>query len=376
MADYEFDSVVIGAGVVGLAVARALALSGHSVLVLEQHDMVGMETSSRNSEVIHAGIYYPAGSLKTELCQRGKHLLYDYCRNFHVPHQRIGKWIVATNPSEEDTLSGIVSDARNKGVEDLYFLSARERQEEQALFSVAAVCSPSTGIVDSHALMTSFVGEIEDAGGFIAFRSSVNGGDWQRGELSVSLEDGQDQYRLRTRLVVNAAGLFSARVSTMLGADPDQIEEFRFAKGCYCSYSGKTPFSRLIYPIPEPGGLGVHFTLDMAGSGRFGPDVDWLLPETEPDQLDYSVSSELAARFTGRVRSYFPDLEPDNLVPSYAGIRPKVMRGGDFVINVSDGVEGVRYVGLHGIESPGLTSCLAIAERVQALLDGTVVQSG
>lgn len=362
----EIDGVVVGAGVVGLAVARALARSGRSVVVLEREGLVGSHTSARNSEVIHAGIYYPAGSAKARLCVRGKHLLYEYCAARGIAHRRLGKVIVATDPAQAGALAGIDAAARQNGVEDLRPLDRADLARlEPALAGVAGLLSPSTGIVDSHGLMLSLQGEAEDAGAMIAFATAFEAARPVPGGLRVEATSGGERVRLRTGLLVNAAGLFAGAVAAGIeGLGPPHRRRVFYCKGNYFGLAGRVPFSRLIYPVPERDGLGVHLTLDLAGRGRFGPDTEWV------ETIDYALDAGRAAAFEAAIRRYWPGLPAGALVPDYTGIRPKLApRGGpatDFTIEGPEthGVAGL--VNLFGIESPGLTACLAIAEEVLA----------
>ncbi|ALK29939.1 NAD(P)/FAD-dependent oxidoreductase [Burkholderia plantarii] len=367
------DCVVIGAGVVGLAAARAGARRGWETVIVESETMIGTGTSSRNSEVIHAGIYYPAGSLKARLCVEGREQLYAFCEENQVPHRRSGKLIVAAEEAQRGTLADIEAAARANGVTDLRRLSGDEaRALEPALRCVAALESPSTGIVDSHALMLALLGDAERAGAVIAYRSPVIGGQVLHddgGGTAIELEvGGAEPMTLRARRVVNAAGLHAQTVAGVLrGLPPESVPRARYAKGNYYSLSGRAPFSRLIYPVPEPGGLGVHLTLDLANQARFGPDVEWI------DSIDFRVDPARAVRFYDAIRTYWPGLPDEALQPAYAGVRPKLAEppGGvdDFVIQSarSHGVAGL--VNLYGIESPGLTASLAIAGQVIAALD-------
>ncbi|MEM7406835.1 MAG: NAD(P)/FAD-dependent oxidoreductase [Pseudomonadota bacterium] len=362
------DAVVIGAGVVGLACARALARAGRDVLVLEAEDAVGTHTSSRNSEVIHAGIYYPPGSLKAWACVRGKHLLYDYCESHGVPHKRITKLIAAVNADQGVELERLNANGAANGVEDLQPLDANQsRRLEPQVGAEMALLSPSTGIIDSHSLMLAYEGDAEDAGTMIAFKSRLRAGEVKASDIELDIDADGTPMRLSARTVINSAGLYAPRVAGLINGMPSEhIPPAHFAKGNYFTMSGKAPFSRLIYPLPEPGGLGVHVTLDLAGGARFGPDVQWI------DDVDYSLDADRAARFYPAVRAWFPGLPDGALQPGYTGIRPKITAKGeaaaDFTVNGPDdhGVPGL--VNLFGIESPGLTASLALAERV---LDAT-----
>jgi L-2-hydroxyglutarate oxidase LhgO len=362
----EFDCAVIGAGVVGLAVARALALQGREVIVLEAEGAIGTGTSSRNSEVIHAGIYYPEGSLKARLCVEGKQLLYDYAAERGLPHRRCGKLIVATAPAQVAQLDAIAAKARANGVDDLVLLSREQaRAMEPQLECLAALHSPSTGIVDSHALMLSLQGDLEHAGGVLALKSAVVRAECADGAVVLMAQDGTT---LRCNSVVNAAGLAAPALARRFdGLPASAVPSAHFAKGSYFTLAGRAPFSRLIYPVPEAAGLGVHLTLDLGGQAKFGPDVQWV---DSPDDL--VVDPKRGDGFYAEVRKYWPALPDGALIPGYAGIRPKVSGPGeaarDFLIEgpATHGVPGL--VNLFGIESPGLTSSLAIGRHVAALL--------
>jgi L-2-hydroxyglutarate oxidase LhgO len=357
------EAVVVGAGVVGLAVARALALAGREVIVLERHSLIGSETSSRNSEVIHAGIYYPTGSLKAELCVRGKHWLYDYCAARGIPHQRCGKLIVATSEAQLAELERIQKKAAENGVTDLEFWDpAQAKALEPALACTGALWSPSTGIIDSHGLMLGYQGDLEDAGGMIAFNASLD-----RAEITADgfrLEvGGAEPMDLTCSILVNSAGLDAPALAARLaGYDPARAPKAYYCKGSYYTLKGKSPFSRLIYPVPEAAGLGVHVTIDMGGQCRFGPDTEWV------DSLDYDVDPKRADVFYEAVRNYWPNLPDGALEPGYSGIRPKTQPQGvataDFTIQgpADHGTPGLVH--LYGIESPGLTASAAIGEAV------------
>lgn len=365
----QVDCVVVGAGVVGLAVARALALAGREVVVLEACDAFGTQTSARNSEVIHAGIYYPAGSLKAALCVRGKQLLYEYCAERGLPHQRCGKLIVATDDAQVAQLQGIQAKAAANGVTDLVLMDAAQaRALEPHLQCLAALHSPSTGIVDSHALMLSLLGDLERTGGVLALNSPLERADIAQAAIDLVAGDGT---QLRASTVVNAAGLQApALAARFAGLAPKHVPQAHFAKGNYFTLAGRSPFSRLIYPVPESAGLGVHLTIDLGGQARFGPDVQWV-----SDAQDLVVDPTRGDAFYAEVRKYWPELPDGALQPAYAGIRPKIQGPGtpasDFVIQ-GPAVHGIPgLVNLFGIESPGLTSALAIAEYVQELLQSS-----
>ena len=365
----KIDCVVIGAGVVGLAIARALALRGHETLVLEAEDAIGTGTSSRNSEVIHAGLYYTPGSAKAALCVAGRQLLYAYCEAHGVAHRRCGKLIVAADQEQATALRKIEATARANGVHDLQWLTAAEaRALEPALSCESALLSPSTGIIDSHGFMLAMQGDLEDAGGTVALRAPVRRGHC--GRDAIHLEAGRDEVlEISARVVINSAGLHAQQLARSIeGIPAASIPSCVYAKGCYFVLQGKTPFRRLIYPIPIPGGLGVHLTLDLAGQARFGPDVEWV------EKLDYSVDPARGERFYSVIRRYWPGLPDGALLPGYAGIRPQLRRPGgpgvDFLIQgpQAHGVPGL--VNLYGMESPGLTASLAIAERVADTVAG------
>ena len=358
------DCIVIGAGVVGLAVARRLALAGRDVIILEAEDSIGTQTSSRNSEVIHAGIYYPANSLKAATCVAGKHRLYRYCDLHGVPHSRLGKLIVATNESQIPTLQELKLKAAANGVPDLEFKSQSEVADlEPAIHSVGALLSPSTGIIDSHSLMLAYQGDAEDLGAMIAFNSPVRRGRVSNKQIELTIEQSGAEFTFVAKFVVNAAGLGAQHFAhTLDGLSPKTIPERYLARGCYFTISGTSPFNRLIYPVPEPGGLGVHVTLDMGGSIRFGPDVEWI------EDVDYEINPKRAASFYSAIRKYYPELKDGSLQPGYAGVRPKITEkgsaAGDFLIQGPAEHETEGLVNMYGIESPGLTASLSLADIV------------
>ena len=352
----KVDCVVVGAGVVGLAVAARLAAKGLEVVVLEQHDCIGSETSSRNSEVIHAGIYYPTDSVKARLCVRGKHLLYEHCQAYNVPHARCGKIIVAAHEGQRETVQQYIAKGQANQVDDLRWISAQEVAElEPQVRSVGAVVSPSTGIIDSHSYMLSLQGQLEQHGGMLALQTRVR-----------HIESGPvvhtDDFSLQADWVINCAGLHAPELASAM---PDAPQAY-YAKGHYYSYAGKQPFQRLVYPVAEVGGLGVHVTLDLAGQVKFGPDVRWI------DSLDYNFDESHFEDFLTAIQSYFPDVDPARLHPSYTGIRPKIAPAEAGFVDFQ--ILGPQHHGLAGcvhllgIESPGLTASLAIAEEVHELL--------
>lgn len=363
---FEVETVVIGAGVIGLAVARALALSGQSVVVLESAEQIGTGISSRNSEVIHAGIYYPTGSLKARLCVEGKEKLYAYCHEKGVAFQRCGKWIVATRPDQIEVLDSLHQQAEANGVA-VYPVSNRALNDQSELRASAALESPSTGIVDSHQLMLALLGDVEAAGGQLALNAPVE---------SVVSEDGRQRIavagampcELVAERVVNAAGLEAVPLARRwYGMPASGIPPLHYARGHYFTYSGSHPFERLIYPVPEPGGLGIHLTLDLGGQARFGPDVHWI------DEVAYTVPADRASVFAEAIGTWWPGVDATRLQPAYSGIRPKLSGPGepaaDFMIQgpKAHGLDGV--VSLFGIESPGLTASLAIADYVAELIE-------
>jgi L-2-hydroxyglutarate oxidase LhgO len=362
----KVECVVVGAGVIGLAVARGLAQAGREVIILEAAEGIGTVTSSRNSEVIHAGIYYAAGSLMAQMCVGGKRALYSYCRERGIPHRNCGKLIVATTPKETEKLQSIRAHAEANGVTDLEVLTGAEaRVLEPALNCEAALLSPSTGIIDSHAYMLALRGEAEDAGAACAFLTPLLHARAAEGRIEIDA-GGDTSMTLECRLLVNAAGLNAPAVARNIDGMPiELIPPAYLAKGSYFSCSARSPFSHLIYPVPEPGGLGVHLTLDMAGQARFGPDVEWV------ERVDYAVDPARAERFYPAIRRYWPALPDGALAPSYSGIRPKIVppavAAQDFLIQGQrdHGVHGL--INLFGIESPGLTSSLAIADYVASL---------
>ncbi len=358
---------MIGAGVVGLAVARALARSGREVIVLEAEDAIGTGVSSRNSEVIHAGIYYTQGSVKALTCVAGRKRLYDYCAARGVPHRRCGKLIVASSEDEIPGLRGLEAKARANGVDDIEWLDGADaRALEPELSCVAALHSPSTGIIDSHALMLAYQGDAEANGTMIAFHTPVTGGRIDDDGILL-YTGGETPSELKASIVVNSGGLHAPRVAASIEGFPrEHVPPTYFAKGNYYSLIGRPPFTRPIYPVPEAAGLGVHVTIDLGGQVRFGPDVEWI------DEIDYDVDPRRADSFYEAVRRYYPALPDGAIQPGYSGIRPKIQAPGepakDFVVQGPEvhGVEGL--VNLLGIESPGLTASPAIADHVAGIL--------
>jgi L-2-hydroxyglutarate oxidase LhgO len=366
------DCVVIGAGVVGLAVARELAQSGLETIVLESESHIGTGTSSRNSEVIHAGIYYAPGSLKALLCVAGKKWLYQYCAERGIDHSSCGKLIVATCEAQMPALLRIRETAAQNSVTDLRLLTRDEsRALEPQLECVAALISPSTGIVDSHALMLSLQGDLESAGGTVALASPVLGGACMDGGIELNV-GGESPMQLRARYVVNGAGLLAQSIAHKIsGLNPESIPPIYYAKGNYYSLNRRSPFQRLIYPVPQSAGLGVHLTLDLSLCARFGPDVEWV------ESVDYTVDPHRADAFYSEIRKYWPGLPDGSLSPAYAGIRPKLSPPGaaadDFLIQGPPEHRVIGLVNLYGIESPGLTASLAIARYVKELLLGASI---
>lgn len=363
----KIGAVVIGSGVVGLACARELAQQGIETIILERHAEFGQETSSRNSEVIHAGLYYPTGSLKARLCVEGNRELYAYCADHGVAHRRCGKLIVATHPGQLAHLEKLERQARANGAEAGLLNAAEALAMEPQLRCVAALHSPTTGIIDAHALMLALLGDAEAHGAVFSPNSEARRISRDAGAIVLEIACEGETMRLAADYVVNAAGLAAiALAHATVGYPPDRIPSAHFAKGNYYALSGRAPFSRLIYPVPEDGGLGVHLTLDLGGQARFGPDVEWI------DTIDYSVDPRRADGFYAEVRKYWPDLPERALTPDYCGIRPKISGPGepaaDFMLHGPEthGIGGL--VSLFGIESPGLTACLPLARHACRLL--------
>ncbi len=363
----KVECAVVGAGVVGLAAARALALAGHEVVILESAGAIGSGISSRSSEVIHGGMYYPTEGLKARFCVQGNRMLRRYLAERGLPHRMVGKLIVATDAAEEQKLQAILENGRRNGVDGLAPISLAEvRQLEPALVCTSALLSPSTGILDSHAYMLSLQGDAEANGAVLALKSPVLGGEVTGNGIALAV-GGDQPDRLLCRRLVNAAGLGANRLAASIeGLAAASVPQLHLCKGNYFMLSGRQPFGRLVYPIPESAGIGVHYTVDMAGQGRFGPDVEWI------ERENYEVDPGRADGFYGVIRRYWPGLPDGALRPGYAGVRPKIQAPGeparDFLVQgpADHGVPGL--VNLYGIESPGLTASLAIAEYVRELL--------
>lgn len=360
---YQFDVVVVGAGVVGLANAKYFVEQGFSTLVVESEAGFGTGTSSRSSEVIHAGIYYAQNPNKASLCVRGKHLLYEYCASHGIQHKKIGKWIVAQTETQANKLHQLLQAGKTNGIADLQFLSPMAISTgEPSLKAFEVLYSPSTGILNSHAYMQSLVNDIEAGGGVIVYKAPFDQAESTCYGFKIRL-GGAEPSIVKAEYLINAAGLYAVKVAQSIqGLAYDQIPEACFAKGSYYAYMGKVPFQRLIYPVPETGGLGIHLTLDMGGQARFGPDVEWI------EKIDYQVDDQSKRKFAQAIQSYWPACDANKLAPAYSGIRPKLgspqQFASDFLIETEKehGVAGL--VNLFGIDSPGLTASLAIAERI------------
>lgn len=368
------DTLIIGAGVVGLAIARSLSRTGKEVIVLDKNQYIGEETSSRNSEVVHAGLYYPTGSLKARCCVEGRQALYRFCGEYGVPHRKCGKVVVATNSNQIPALEALHRKARDNGVTDLVPLTQSEVAAlEPAVTAVAGLFSPQTGIVDGHGFMLALLGDAEAHGAVFAPATQVTSIQPSAGGLVVRTQ-GKEAFDLKARTVVNCAGLWASFVAeSVSGFDPSLIPETGWCKGNYFSLSGPNPFRHLVYPMPDEAGLGVHVTLDLGGQARFGPDTEWLSPPSHfADYPDYEVKDGRREDFAEAIGRYWPEVSVDRLVPGYAGVRPKLQRPGeparDFLIQSTrdHGITGL--VNLFGIESPGLTASLSLAEIVAELV--------
>lgn len=361
------ECVVVGAGVVGLACAAAIARSGKEVLVLESENAIGTQSSSRNSEVIHAGIYYQPGSLKAELCRKGKHQLYAFAKERGIPFRNTGKLVVAGSEEQVGKLKALKRNAVANDVTDLELLSKSQvKKLEPAIKCEAALLSPSTGIVDSHAFMLALSGELEAHGGMIVLKTRVKACDLQDDDIVVQIGN-ENESQVRARYLVNCAGLAAPAVAqTMRGIDARSIPSSYYAIGHYYRLCGRSPCQRLVYPLPEPGGLGIHLTVDLGGQARFGPDVRWI------DKIDYSFDDSRFDEFVSAIQAYLPDLPSDRLSPDYTGIRPKIADAGqpatDFRIDGEEVHGGRGVINLYGIESPGLTASLAIGDYVANML--------
>lgn len=361
------DVVVIGAGVVGLAVARALALRGREVYVLEKNDAFGEETSSRNSEVIHAGIQYKPGSVRASLAVKGRDALYRFCAEHHVNHRRCGKLLVAFGDEEVNRLVALKQNAEANGVKDLLIVSGNEAAGmEPGLRCDAAIVSLNSGIIDSHGLMLALIGDLENAGGALVLSTPVVSGKVRENEIDI-VTGGNDPMHLRAKTVVNCAGLWSDRVARSIDDIPDEtIPTLNYGHGQYFTYAGAAPFQRLIYPLPSKDSQGVHYTCDLGGQGKLGPDITFV-----DSNVDYFVDETRRDDFASAAQRFWPDLDREKLVAGYSGIRPKLKgpgEEGDFLFSDRTVHNIPGYLGLYGIESPGLTTCLAIAEHGADLL--------
>lgn len=367
--DSILDALVIGAGVAGLATGRELARAGLETAVLEAGPRIGEQGSSRNSGIIHAGLYYRHDSLKARLCVDGRELLYRYCEAHRIDHRRCGKLVVAVSPEESGRLEALRDHARGNGVDDLQLLGRTWLQRHEPwLRADTALHSPSSGIVDSHGLMHALLGDLQAAGGVLALNSRVARIDCGNNDFRVLIDDGEGRHEIRTRRLVNAAGLAAGQVAkSCRGYPADRLPEIRFARGNYFRLHGRAPTDKPVYPLPEPGGLGVHLTVDLGGQARFGPDVEWI------ERPDFSVNGAREPAFLEAVRRYWPALPDNALTPDYAGVRPKVFVNDapldDFLIQTRQdhGVSGLVH--LFGIESPGLTACLALAHLISKSFD-------
>lgn len=368
----QIDTVVVGAGVVGLAVARAMAQAGREVIVLEKEASIGTGVSSRNSEVIHAGMYYPPGSLKAQLCVRGKELMYALCREKGVAFNNCGKLIVATEAAQEAGLQKILASGQANGVPLQWLSGAEATAREPNLSCTAALWSPTTGIVDSHGFMLALQGDLEAAGGMVAFASPFETAQALPASDGGGFEVRAAGMAIRCRNLINSAALHASTVAANIAGMADSlIPKMHYAKGNYYALAGKAPFSCLVYPAPQDAWLGVHLTLDLGGQAKFGPDLEWLTATT-PEDIDYTVDPARADAFYAEVRRYWPGLADGALAPSYSGVRPKIYGPGqkapDFLVQTAAAHGLAGLVNLFGIESPGLTSSLALGEFVRDAL--------
>ena len=369
---FSSDAVVIGAGVVGLAIARKLAMAGLETMLLEKNDHIGMETSARNSEVIHAGIYYPKDSLKARFCVAGRDMLYDFCASHGVGHRKLGKLIVANHADQIGKLAGIAKAAAENGVGDLRPLSKGDIAAlEPDLFTMEGLFSPSTGIIDSHQYMLALLGGLENHGGTLVRKARVTAIAKMPEGFALTVANDGGEFVLHTRILINSAGLWAQQTAALIDALPRRfVPPLRLAKGNYAILSVKSPFKHLVYPVPEPGGLGVHLTLDLGGQARFGPNVEWL-ENNDPAAIDYAVPASVPGLFAPRIAKYWPGIKEEMLSPGYSGVRPKT--AGPENPNQDFQIEGPQMHGLPGlvnlfaIESPGLTASLAIADHVAEL---------
>ncbi len=358
------DVIIVGAGVIGLAIAARLSQQFKSVLVIDKNASFGEETSSRNSEVIHAGIYYPQNSLKAKLCVQGKAMLYQYCHERHIPVNKIGKLLVAHGEKEEEFLKQTLISAQKNGVDDLTWLNQSELKElEPELLASAALLSPSTGIIDSHVYMQSLLAQAEQHQALFVAQTKMLSAQSSHDGFDVLLDSQGEHLSIRCKYLINCAGLHSEKVAhTIKGLNKSHIPKLHWCRGHYFSYQGKSPFKQLIYPIPRDNGLGIHASLDMGGQLKFGPDTQYI------DQLNYDFPSNLQKKFIKQVSQYFPNLDANKLKPAYSGIRPKLQGQNDtfkdFVIQTSEVHQLKGLINLFGIDSPGLTSSLAIADYV------------
>lgn len=362
------DVLIVGAGVVGLAIAARLSQQYSNVLLVDKNSTFGEETSSRNSEVIHAGIYYPQNSLKAKLCVRGKQLLYQYCQQRHIPHKKVGKLLVAHSKQEESYLAKTLKQAKLNGVDDLVWQSKEQLQESTpALAATAALLSPSTGIIDVHSYMQNLLADTEHNGALFVAQTRFVSATANKSGLEVVLDSQGETSTLQCQHVINCAGLYATEVATAINDMPiSKIPQLHYCRGHYFSYQGKSPFNQLIYPIPEANGLGIHASLNTAGQLKFGPDTQYI------EDIDYQVAETLKRKFVTAISKYFPDIDSNKLIPDYAGIRPKLQGHNegfkDFCIQTVKQHNVAGLINLFGIDSPGLTSSLAIAEYVEHLM--------